>query len=124
VTTRQFLTRITERQISDDTRLRRVVALFQRELGRVFNNASVRRRNRRYEIDFAVYEQPLPGGRPFQMPDRQINEWIRQAALKAHPRLYKRLTVNIDRWRSGHASKKLFAPVKIFIDASQSDAGE
>jgi hypothetical protein len=96
-----------------------VVALFQRKLGDIFGNASVRRRNRRYEIDVAVYETPMPGGRSYQMPARQIKEWIRQAAEKAHPRLYKRLTVNIQPWESGRVSHKLFAHVQVLIDAAQ-----
>ena len=115
----QTLNRLTERQLSDETRLRRVTALFQRQLGEIFGNASVRRRNRRYEIDVAVYETPLAGGRTFRMPARQIREWIRQAAEKAHPRLYKRLSVDIGRWITGRVSSKLHAPVKILVDASQ-----
>ena len=63
VSVRRLLIALTERQISDETRLRRVVALFQRRLGDVFGNAQARRRNRRYELDVAVYEKPLPGGR-------------------------------------------------------------
>lgn len=119
MTARRFLTQLSERQIGDETRLRRVVALFQRDLGRIFGNANVRRRNRRYEIDVAVYEQPLPGGRSFKMPERQIAEWVRQAAQKAHPRLYKRINMQVDPWRMGHASRKLFAPLRIFVDARQ-----
>ena len=115
----QLLNWLVERQISDATRLRRVTALFQRELGAIFGNASVRRRNRRYEIDVAVYETPLAGGQTFRMPERQIREWIRQAAAKAHPRLYKRLSVDIGRWTTGRVSNKLHAPVKILVDASQ-----
>lgn len=115
MTAQQILTEISERQISDDTRLRRVVALFQRELGDIFGNASVKRRNRRYEIDVAVYERP---GRMIKMPDRMITEWIRKAAEKSHPRLYKRMTVNIQPWTTGRVSHKLFAPVKILIDAT------
>ena len=111
---------LAERQISDRTRLQRVVGLFQRELGAVFGNASVRRRNRRFEINLAVYEKPLVGGRAFQMPDRQIREWIRQAAEKAHPRLYKRLTVAVQPWKSGSVTHRLFAPVQILVDASES----
>lgn len=116
----QILNQLTERQLGDETRLRRVTALFQRQLGEIFGNATVRRRNRRYEIDVAVYETPLAGGRPFRMPDRQIKEWIRQAAAKAHPRLYKRLSVDIGRWTTGRVSNKLHAPVKILVDAVQS----
>jgi hypothetical protein len=119
VTARQILNQLTERQLSDDTRLRRVVALFQRRLGEIFKNASVRRRNRRYEIDVGVYETPMKGGRAYRMPDRQIKEWIRQAAASAHPKLYKRMTVNILPWTSGRVSNRLLAPVKITIDASQ-----
>lgn len=102
--------------------MRRVVALFQRTLGSLFGNASVRRRNRRYEIDVAVYERPTLGGKPYQAPERQIKEWIRQAALRAHPRLYKRLTVNIEPWIIGRKSRRLFAPVKIIVDASPAAA--
>ena len=120
MTVTQELQWITERQLSDDTRLRRVVALFQRRLGQIFKNASVRRRNRRYEIDVAVYETPMRGGRGYRMPERQIREWIRQAAETAHPKLYKRMTVNIEPWKSGHVSNKLLAPVRITIDASPS----
>lgn len=115
----QFLNQISERQLSDDTRLRRVTALFQRHLGEVFGNASVKRRNHRYEIDLAVYETPLRGGRPYRMPGRMIREWIRQAAEKAHPRLYKRLSVEIQPWIVGHASHKMYAPVKVLVDATQ-----
>ena len=118
----QILNRLTERQLSDQTRLRRVTALFQRQLGEIFGNASVRRRNRRYEIDVAVYETPLPGGKTFRMPDRQIKEWIRQAAAKAHPRLYKRLSVDIGQWITGRVSNKLHAPVKVLVDANQDSA--
>lgn len=120
MTARQILNQLTERQLSDDTRLRRVVALFQRKLGQIFKNASVQRRNRRYEIDVAVYETPMKGGRGYRMPDRQIKEWIRQAAESAHPKLYKRMTVNIGPWTSGRISNKLLAPVRISIDASHS----
>ena len=119
MTARQYLVSITERQLSNEMRLRRVVALFQRELGDIFGNATVRRRNRRYEIDMAVYERPLPGGKAYRMPNRQVTEWIRQASVKAHPRLYKRLTLNIEPWRMGHTSRKLFAPVKVLVDATQ-----
>lgn len=115
----QLLNQLTERQLSDDTRLRRVVAQFQRQLGQIFKNASVRRRNRKYEIDVAVYATPMGRGRSFQMPERQIREWIRQAAESAHPRLYKRMNVNIEPWITGRVSHKLFAPVKITIDAAQ-----
>jgi hypothetical protein len=115
-TLRQNLELILERQISDETRLRRVVALFQRSLGEIFGNAMVRRRNRRYEVDLAVYETPIQGGQSYRMPRRQIIEWIRQAAHKAHPRLYKRLKVDVSPWESGHASHKLYAPVKIYIE--------
>jgi hypothetical protein len=66
----------------------------------------------------AVYENPLPGGHSFKMPTRQIKEWIRQAAEKAHPRLYKRLSVDIQSWRQGPVTHRLYAPVKILVDAS------
>jgi hypothetical protein len=115
----QVLSQITERQLSDETRLRRVVALFQRQLGEIFGNASVRRHNRRYEINCAVYETPLAGGRSFRMPERQVREWIRQAAAKAHPRLYRRMSVQIGLWTHGHASQKLYLPVQIQVDAKQ-----
>ncbi len=115
----QILSQLTERQLSDETRLRRVTALFQRHLGTIFGNASVRRLNRRYEIDVAVYETPLAGGQTFRMPPRQIKEWIRQAAAKAHPRLYKRLSVDIGQWTTGRVSSKLHVPVKILVDANQ-----
>lgn len=119
MTATQILNRITERQLSDDTRLRRVVALFQRKLGHIFKNASVRRRNRRYEIDVAVYETPMAGGKGFRMPERQIKDWIRVAAESAHPRLYKRMTVNIGPWKTGKLSHRLLTPVQITIDARQ-----
>jgi hypothetical protein len=118
VTSQQILAEITERQLSDETRLRRVVAFFQRELGAIFGNAQVRRRNRRYEINLAVYEKPLAAQRNYRMPDRHIAEWIKQAAAKAHPRLYKRLSVQIHPWKQGGFTHKLFAPVTVFVDAS------
>lgn len=122
MTSKQILDEIIERQISDATMLKRVVALFQRELGAIFGNASVKRRNHRYEIDVAVYEKPIAGGESYRMPTRQVQEWVRQAAAKAHPRLYKRLQVNVQPWKHGHASKKLFAPLHITVDARQSPA--
>jgi hypothetical protein len=118
MTVLQVLNQLTERQLSDDTRLRRVTALFQRHLGSIFGNASVRRRNRRYEIDVAVYETPLGGDKTFRMPARQIKEWIRQAAAKSHPRLYKRLSVDIGPWSIGRVSSKYYAPVRILVDAT------
>lgn len=122
MTSKQILDEIAERQVSDATMLKRVVALFQRELGATFGNASVKRRNHRYEIDVAVYEKPISGGQSFKMPSRQVHEWVRLAAAKAHPRLYKRLRVNLQPWKHGHASKKLFAPLHISVDASQAAA--
>lgn len=120
VSVRRIITAIVEQQVSDATRLRRVVALFQRELGEVFGNAKVRRRNRRYEIDVAVYEKPVPGsGRAYRMPPRQITAWVKQAADKAHPRLYKRVRVDVQPWTVGRVSHKLFAPVKVVVDAVQ-----
>lgn len=116
---RRLIIALTERQISDETRLRRVVAFFQRQLGDMFGNVQVRRRNRRYELDVAVYEKPLPGGRAYRMPDRQIKSWIKLAADKAHPRLYKRIRVAVQPWQAGRVSKKLFAPVKVIVDAAQ-----
>lgn len=124
MTVQQILSEITERQLSDATRLRRVVALFQRELGNTFGNASVKRRNRRYEIDVAVYEKPIPGGHAYKMPTRQVYEWVRQAAAKAHPRLYKRLQVDLQPWQQGRTSKKLFAHLKIMVDANQDQESE
>lgn len=120
VSARSIITAITERQISDDTRLRRVVALFQRELGGVFGNAKVRRRNRRYEIDVAVYEKPIPAsGEAYRMSRRQIVSWIKQASDRAHPRLYRRLQVDVQPWQVGRVSRKLFAPVRVLVDAAQ-----
>lgn len=119
-----MLDELTERQLSDETRLRRVVAFFQRELGAVFGNARVLRRNRRYEVIVAVYEKQLASGRVYRMPSRQIMEWIRQAANKAHPRLYKRMTIDIRPWKVGGFTHKQFAPVFIQVDAAQSDVGE
>lgn len=106
-----------ERQMSDETRLRRAVAIFQRQLGDVFGNASARRRNGRYELDIAVYEKPVPGGRSYRMPDRQIRAWVKLSADRAHPRLHKRLRVEVQPWRMGHASNKLFAPVRVTVIA-------
>jgi hypothetical protein len=111
------LEQIIEQQLSDETALRRVVALFQRKLGSIFGNASVRRCQRRYEIDLAVYETPIQGGQAHRMSDRQIREWVRQAALRAHPRLYTRLEVNIGKWTGGRVSQKQFVPVQILVDA-------
>lgn len=122
MTAKQILDEIVERQVSDETMLKRVVALFQRELGAIFGNVSVKRRNRRYEIDVAVYEKPIAGGHSFKMPTRQVHEWVRQAAAKAHPRLYKRLRVSLQPWKNGHSSKKLFAPLHITVDANQTPA--
>lgn len=118
-TVRRYFNALLERQISDDTALRRVVGLFQRELGDIFHNASVRRRKGQYEIDVAVYEQPTPGGRAFRMTNRQISDWVTRAAAKAHPRLYKRLAIKFEPWRIGASSKRLFTAVKIFVDAAQ-----
>ena len=112
-----------EQQMSDDTRLRRVVAFFQRELGDTFGNASVKRRNRRYEIDLAVYEKPIPGGaKPYRMNKRQIVAWIKNAADRAHPRLYRRLRVDVQPWLVGRVSHKQMCPVKVYVDAVQPQA--
>jgi hypothetical protein len=108
--------------MSDATRLRRVVAFFQRQLGDVFGNAQARRRNHRFELDVAVYEKPLPSGNAYKMSEKQIRSWIKLAADKAHPRLYKRVRVDIEPWRVGRASKKLFAPVRIVVDAAGAQA--
>jgi len=119
VTALQILASLSEQQLSDATRLKRVVANFQRELGATFGNAMVKRRQRRWEIDLAVYEKPLTGTKTYRMPARQIQDWVRQAANRAHPRLYKRLKMEVGAWEMGKRTQKLFAPVKIFIDASQ-----
>jgi hypothetical protein len=120
VSVRRYFTALTEREISDATRLRRVVAFFQRQLGGVFGNATARRRNHRYELDLAVYEKPMPGGGAYKMSERQIRTWIKMVADKTHPRLYKRLQVDVQPWRVGRVSKKLFAAVHIIVDAEQS----
>jgi hypothetical protein len=122
VDTAEILAEIIEEQLSDATRLKRVVAFFQRELGAIFGNARVDRRNRRYEILVAVYEKPLGGDKTYRMPNRQISEWIRQAANRAHPRLYKRLTVQIGKWQQGGFTHKLFTPVTVVVDANQAPA--
>lgn len=120
MTVRSLITALTEREISDSTRLRRVVALFQRQLGDYFGNAQVKRRNRRYHIDVAVYEKPLPGeDAGYKMSERQIKSWVRLAAERAHPRLPKRVAVDVGPWQFGRVSKKLFAPVHIVVDAEQ-----
>jgi hypothetical protein len=96
------------------------VAQFERSLGDIFGNARVRRRNRRYEINVGVYEHPRTDrGQGYRMPERQIREWIRHAAHVAHPRLYKRMTVDVGRWQDGRFSNKVFAPVSIVVDAKQ-----
>lgn len=120
--TTEILAEIVEQQLSDETRLKRVVAFFQRELGGIFGNARVTRRNRRYEILVAVYEKPLGGTQTYRMPNRQITEWIRQAANRAHPRLYKRLSVQIGQWKQGGFTRKLFTPVNIGVDANQEES--
>jgi len=118
--TGRILALLVERQISDETRLKRVVALFQRELGAIFGNASVQRRNRQYQIKVAVYEKPIPqSGQSYRPPARRISAWVKHAADKAHPRLYRRLSLNVEPWRAGHASHKLFCPVTVTVDASQ-----
>lgn len=118
--TRRILALLAERQISDETRLRRVVAVFQRELGAIFGNASVRRRNRQYEIQMAVYEKPIPDtGQSYRPAPRRISAWVKHAADRAHPRLYKRIHVDMEPWRVGHSSSKLFCPVRITVDARQ-----
>jgi hypothetical protein len=108
---------LTERQISDGTRLRRVVALFQRRLGAIFGNASVTRRNRRYLIDVAVYEKPLRGGRPYRLPPERILAWVLHAAEQAHPKLYTRLRLDIGPWTVGRSSQKEFCRVRIAVAA-------
>jgi hypothetical protein len=111
---------LAERQLGDATRLKRVVALFQRELGDIFGNARVRRRNRRYELGVAVYEKPVQRtGQAYRMTDRQIRVWIKQAADRAHPRLYRRMRVQTGPWQQGRVSQKLYSPVTIRIDANQ-----
>jgi hypothetical protein len=122
VDTTEILAEIVEQQLSDETRLKRVVAFFQRELGSIFGNARVTRRNRRYEILVAVYEKPLDSTQTYRMPNRQISEWIRQAANRAHPRLYTRLSVEIGQWKQGGFTRKLFTPVHITVDANQNNS--
>jgi hypothetical protein len=118
VTTRSLLGSLVERQISDATRLRRVVAHLQRNLGDIFGNAHVQRRNRRYEIRVAVYEKPIPGsGRAYRMPAQQIRAWVHHAAEQAHPRLPRRLSIAIQPWQGGRVSQKTFCPVLVNVDA-------
>lgn len=103
-------------RLSDAIRLKRVVAAFQRNLGEIFGNAKVQRRNRRYLINVAVYEKPISGrGQGYRMDAKQIATWVKLAADRAHPRLYRRYKVNVLPWITGHASHKLFAPVKIVV---------
>ena len=106
--------------MGDATRLRRAVAMFQRNLGKIFGNAGVRRRNRRYEIEVAVYETPIArtgAGRAYRMPERQIRAWIKTAADRVHPRLYRRVRVDVKPWKMGWVSKRVFCPVMINVDA-------
>ena len=120
---RQIISEIAEQQTSDATRLKRVVAAFQRALGNTFGNAYVTRRNRRYEIDVAVYEQPSKdAGKPIRMDRRTILNRIMLAARQAHPRLVSRMRVDIREWQTGHTSNKLFCPVKVYVNADQRES--
>lgn len=115
-----MLNALVERELSDDTRLRRTVAFFQRELGEIFGNAQAQRRNRRYEIQIAVYEKPIPGsGRAYRMPEKQIRSWVKVAADRSHPRLYRRVRVDVEPWKVGHATNKAYCPVLVSVDATQ-----
>lgn len=108
--------------MGDATRLRRVVALLQRSLGAIFNNASVKRRNHRYIIRIAVYEKPLPGvGQGYRMSAKQIRAWVKQAADRIHPKLYRRMAIEVEPWTTGRFSHKLFCPVNVIVDARQGE---
>src|SRR6516165_11919343 len=107
--TQRLVAALAERQLSDQTRLKRAVALLQRELGAVFGNAQAQRRNGGYDIQIAVYEKPIPGtGQAFRMPPKQARAWVKYAADRVHPRLYRRLTVDSGSWEQGRVSHKLF----------------
>lgn len=107
-------------RLSDATRLKRTVAGFQRNLGDIFGNAQVKRANRRYLLSVAVYEKPLGGtGQAYKMDRKQIVTWVKHAAEQAHPRLHRRMNVQVLPWRMGRVSHKLFAPVKITVEAAQ-----
>jgi hypothetical protein len=117
---RQIISEIVEQQVSDLARLKRIVAAFQRALGTTFGNASVNRRNRRYEIDVAVYEQPSTvAGKPIQMDRKTILNRIMLTARQVHPGLVRSMRVDVKPWQTGHSSHKLFCPVRIYIAIDQ-----
>ena len=115
---------LAERQLGNDTRLRRVTAIFQRKLGDIFGNARVRRRRGRYEIDVAVYEKPLPDGTGYRIPEQRIRAWVAHAAGQAHPKLYTRLGLEIGPWAVGRVSNKQFCWLRIIVSLLRSPSRE